>query len=94
MKQSIAVTGSVNQHGMIQAVGGATYKIEGFFEICKKRGLTGNQGVIIPIQNTSDLVLNQDVMEAIKKKQFHIYPVSIIEEGLEILCSVDRKSVV
>lgn len=86
LKQSIAVTGSVNQHGMIQAVGGATYKIEGFFEICKKRGLTGNQGVIIPIQNTSDLVLNQDVMEAIKKKQFHIYPVSTIEEGLEILC--------
>lgn len=85
IKQNIAVTGSVNQHGVIQPVGGVTHKVEGFFKICKKRGLTGNQGVIIPEQNRQDLVLNNEVIEAIKNETFHIYPITSIQEGLQIL---------
>ncbi|HHX63001.1 MAG TPA: AAA family ATPase [Epulopiscium sp.] len=85
IKQNLAVTGSINQHGAIQPVGGITHKIEGFFKICKKRGLTGEQGVIIPKQNIEDLVLNDEVIEAIKNKTFHIYPISRIEDGLKIL---------
>ena len=85
IKQNLAVTGSINQYGIIQAVGGVTHKIEGFFEICSKRGLTGDQGVIIPEQNIQDLVLNNEVMEAIKKKQFHIYAISTVENGLNLL---------
>ncbi len=85
IKQSIAVTGSVNQKGEIQPIGGATSKIEGFFELCKIRGLTGKQGVIIPHQNVRNLVLNDEVIEAVKNKMFHIYPVKTIDEGIEIL---------
>ncbi len=73
IKQSIAVTGSVNQKGEIQPVGGVAYKIEGFFELCKLRGLTGEQGVIIPCQNVKNLVLKDEVIDAVKKKLFHIY---------------------
>ncbi len=85
LSQEIAVTGSINQKGEIQPIGGVTYKVEGFYNICKKRGLTGNQGVIIPEQNIKDLVLNEDVLDAINNGTFHIYPIKNINEGLEIL---------
>ena len=88
IKQGIAVTGSVNQRGEIQPIGGATYKIEGFFELCKERGLNGKQGVIIPCQNVKNLALNDEVVEAVKKGAFHIYPVKTIDEGIEILTGV------
>jgi Predicted ATP-dependent protease len=83
--QSIAVTGSVNQKGEIQPVGGVGYKIEGFFELCKLRGLTGEHGVIIPYQNLKNLVLKDEVIDAVKKKLFHIYPVKSIDQGIELL---------
>jgi len=85
IRQDIAVTGSINQHGEIQPIGGATFKIEGFFDLCKKRGLTGKQGVIIPTRNVRDLVLKDEVVEAVKNGEFHIYPVSHVNEGIEIL---------
>lgn len=89
INQSIAVTGSVNQKGEVQPIGGATSKIEGFFELCKVRGLSGKQGVIIPYQNVKNLVLNDEVIEAVKNKKFHIYPVKTIDEGIEILTGVE-----
>lgn len=85
IKQYIAVTGSVNQKGEIQPIGGATQKIEGFFELCKIRGLDGKHGVIIPYQNIKNLVLNDEVVEAVKEKKFNIYAVKTIDEGIEIL---------
>ena len=88
INQSIAVTGSVNQKGEIQPIGGVNEKIEGFFQICKMRGLNGEQGVIIPIQNVRNLHLNDDVIEAVKKEKFHIYAINTIEEGIEILTGV------
>jgi lon-related putative ATP-dependent protease len=86
--QGIAATGSVNQHGFIQPIGGATFKIEGFFEICKMNGLNGNQGVIIPYQNIRNLVLSDEVTEAVRKGLFSIYPIKTIDEGIEILTGV------
>ena len=88
IRQDIAVTGSINQRGEVQVIGGVTYKIEGFFDLCEKRGLTGNQGVIIPEGNVDDLVLNDKVVEAVKNGQFHIYPIRHIDEGIEILTGV------
>ena len=88
INQEIAVTGSVNQKGEIQPIGGVTYKIEGFFDICEKRGLTGTQGVIIPAQNIKDLVLKNKVIEAVKNGKFHIYPILSVDEGIEILTGV------
>ncbi|MGI6018810.1 MAG: Lon protease family protein [Marvinbryantia sp.] len=85
IRQDLAVTGSVNQKGEIQAIGGVTYKIEGFFDLCKKRGLTGKQGVLIPVSNIRDLVLKDEVIEAVKNGMFHIYPISHINEGIELL---------
>lgn len=85
INQEFAVTGSMNQHGEIQPIGGVTYKIECFFDICKKRGLTGNQGVIIPIQNVVDIVLKDEVIEAVKNGMFSIYPISHVDEGIELL---------
>lgn len=85
IRQGIAVTGSVNQKGEIQPIGGATHKIEGFFELCRMRGLTGSQGVIIPHQNVKNLVLNDEVIQAVKEGQFHIYAIHHIDEGIEIL---------
>jgi predicted ATP-dependent protease len=85
IKQGIAVTGSVNQKGDIQPIGGVNQKIEGFYQVCKAKGLTGNQGVIIPTRNVKDLVLRDEVIQAVKEKKFHIYPVEKIEEGIEIL---------
>ena len=83
--QGIAVTGSVNQYGKIQPIGGANEKIEGFFAVCKARGLTGKQGVVIPKQNVRNLMLKDEVIEACKQKKFSIYAIEEIDEGVEIL---------
>jgi ATP-dependent Lon protease len=88
IKQSLAVTGSVNQWGEIQPIGGVKEKIEGFYDVCKSRVLTGQQGVLIPVQNVSDLMLRDDVVESVEAGQFHIYPVSSIDRGIEILTGV------
>ena len=88
INQSIAVTGSVNQKGQIQPIGGVNEKIEGFFQICKLRGLTGEHGVMIPVQNVTNLQLSDEVVEAVKNKKFHIYSISTIEEGIEVLTGV------
>ena len=88
IKQGIAVTGSVNQKGEIQPIGGVSDKIEGFYEVCKMQGLTGEQGVIIPYQNVKNLMLKQEIVDAVEKGMFHIYPVSTIDEGIEILTGV------
>ena len=93
INQELAVTGSVNQRGEIQAIGGVTYKIEGFFDLCRKRGLTGSQGVIIPISNVKDLVLKDEVVEAVKNGVFHIYPIHTIDEGIELLTGVEAGTI-
>lgn len=85
IKQTIAVTGSVNQRGEIQPIGGVNEKIEGFFKVCQLKGLTGDQGVMIPIQNVRNLMLSREVLDAVKEKKFHVYAVSHVEEGIEIL---------
>lgn len=85
LKQGIAVTGSVNQRGMIQPIGGVNYKIEGFFAVCKSKGLTGRQGVMIPRTNERHLMLNEEVVAAVRSGRFHIWGVETIEQGLEIL---------
>lgn len=88
IKQYIAVTGSVNQKGDVQPIGGVNEKIEGFFDVCKQKGLTGFQGVIIPQQNVKDLMLKDEVIEAVSLNQFHIYSVKRIEEAIEILTGI------
>lgn len=88
IRQEIAVTGSVNQNGEVQPIGGVNEKIEGFFDACRMRGLTGKQGVIIPVQNVDELMLREDVYTAVRKKQFHIYTVSTVDEGIEILTGI------
>ncbi len=88
IKQGIAVTGSVNQRGLVQPIGGVNQKIEGFYKVCKIKGLTGEQGVIIPKQNVNDLMLNEEVINAVKEGKFHIYAIEKIEEGIEILTGV------
>ncbi|MGD1060171.1 MAG: AAA family ATPase [Methanomassiliicoccales archaeon] len=85
IKQYLAVTGSVNQKGEVQAIGGVNEKIEGFYEICKMEGLNGKQGVMIPESNVQNLMLKEEVLDAIKKGKFHIYPVKTINEGIEVL---------
>ncbi|MBM3710207.1 MAG: ATP-dependent protease, partial [Actinobacteria bacterium] len=85
IKQNLAVTGSVNQKGEIQAIGGINEKIEGFYEVCKVLGLTGEQGVIIPESNVKNLMLKEEVVDAVRNKKFHIFPVKTIDEGIEIL---------
>ncbi|MGH7885556.1 MAG: S16 family serine protease, partial [Thermodesulfobacteriota bacterium] len=85
IKQNFAITGSVNQKGQIQPIGGVNQKIEGFFDICSAKGLTGDQGVLIPHQNVKNLMLNNEVVDAVKKKKFHIYSIATIDEGIEIL---------
>jgi lon-related putative ATP-dependent protease len=89
LRQDIAVTGSLNQKGEIQPIGGVNEKIEGFFEVCKAKGLTGDQGVIIPHQNAQNLMLRHEVIDAVKKGKFHIYPVENIDEGIAILTGVE-----
>jgi predicted ATP-dependent protease len=85
IKQGVAVTGSVNQRGMVQPIGGVNFKIEGFFAVCKSQGLTGHQGVMIPKTNERHLMLNDEVIEAVAAGRFHIWSVETIEEGIEIL---------
>jgi lon-related putative ATP-dependent protease len=88
IQQSFAVTGSVNQWGEVQAIGGVNEKIEGFFDVCRARGLTGSQGVLIPASNVQHLMLREDVVDAVAKKQFSIHAVRTIDEGIEILTGV------
>lgn len=88
IKQCFAVTGSVNQYGEIQAIGGVNEKIEGFFDLCLERGLSGNQGVLIPASNVRNLMLRDDVVDAVKQRNFVIYPVTHIDEGIEILTGI------
>lgn len=88
INQEIAVTGSINQFGEIQPIGGVTYKVEGFFDLCRERGFTGKQGVIIPKQNIKDLVLKEEVIKAVEEKKYHIYAISHVDEGIEILTGV------
>jgi predicted ATP-dependent protease len=88
IKQYIAVTGSVNQKGEVQAIGGVNEKIEGFFEVCKAKGFTGQQGVMIPESNVQNLMLKEEILEAVKKGEFHIYAVSAIDQGIEILTGI------
>jgi predicted ATP-dependent protease len=85
VKQSLAITGSMNQHGRIQAIGGINAKIEGFFDICQARGLSGEQGVIMPASNAEDLMLREDVVAAVRDGKFHIYTVERVEEAIELL---------
>jgi lon-related putative ATP-dependent protease len=85
IEQGIAVTGSVNQKGRVQAIGGVNQKIEGFYEVCKTKGLTGRQGVMIPVANVKNLMLKREVVKAVEEKKFHIYPVETIQAGIEIL---------
>ena len=89
INQSLAVTGSVNQKGEIQPIGGVTEKIEGFFKVCKDKGLNKENGVLIPYQNVKNLTLNKEVIQAVKDGNFHIYPISTIDEGIEILTGVE-----
>jgi lon-related putative ATP-dependent protease len=86
--QEFAVTGSVNQQGDVQPIGGVNQKIEGFYDVCRLKGLTGAQGVLIPAENVEDLMLRDEVIDAVAKGQFHIYPVATIEQGIEILTGV------
>jgi lon-related putative ATP-dependent protease len=88
VSQAIAVTGSVNQNGEVQAIGGANEKIEGYFEICKAAGLTGEQGVVLPASNVANLMLKEEVVDAIRQGKFHLWPVHTIDEGIEVLTGV------
>jgi predicted ATP-dependent protease len=96
IRQDLAVTGSVNQQGEVQPIGGVNWKVEGFFDTCKARGLTGTQGVIVPRANLPELMLRPDVIKAVEDGRFHLYAVSTIDEGIELLTGVpagapDRK---
>ncbi len=88
IKQSLAVTGSINQYGDVQAIGGVNEKVEGFFDLCKLRGLTGEQGVLIPASNVQNLMLRRDVVQAVQDGKFHLYGVGNISEGIEVLTGV------
>jgi predicted ATP-dependent protease len=92
IRQDLAVTGSANQQGDVQPIGGVNEKIEGFFDVCKTKGLTGQQGVLIPAENVDDLMLKSEVIEAVANGQFHIYPVKSISQGIEILTGVQAGS--
>jgi predicted ATP-dependent protease len=87
--QSIAITGSINQHGEVQSIGGANEKIEGFYQLCKDKGLTGSQGVIIPKTNVVNLMLSADVIDAVRDGQFNIYAVEDIDQAIEILMGLN-----
>ncbi len=89
IKQSLAVTGSVDQMGRVQAIGGANEKIEGFFDVCKARGLNGEQGVLIPASNVKHLMLRDDVVQAVREGRFSIYPVETVDQGIELLTGVE-----
>jgi predicted ATP-dependent protease len=88
IRQSFAVTGSINQHGQVQAIGGVNEKIEGFFDVCQSIGLSGDQGVIIPQSNTDHLMLRHDVVQAVKRRQFRIYAVTTVDEAIQLLTEI------
>ena len=92
IKQSFAVTGSVNQKGEIQPIGGVNQKIEGFYRVCQAKGLPGQQAVLIPYQNVTNLMLREEVVDAVRKGQFAIYAAKTIDEGIEILTGVPARS--
>lgn len=87
-RQDLAITGSVDQRGQLQPVGGINEKIEGFFDVCQARGLTGTQGVVIPAQNQSELMLRKDVVAAVRKRKFHVFPIRTLDDGVEIVFGV------
>jgi predicted ATP-dependent protease len=89
LRQDIAVTGSINQQGDIQAIGGVNEKIEGFFDVCRIKGLTGTQGVMMPASNVEDLMLREDIIEAVAAGKFHIWPVAKVEQGIEVLTGTE-----
>ena len=89
IRQNLAITGSVNQHGQVQPIGGVNEKIEGFYDVCRQKGFTGDQGVIIPQSNVSHLMIRQDVVEAVQAGQFHIYPVATVDEAVTLLTGLD-----
>jgi predicted ATP-dependent protease len=93
IKQSIAITGSVNQHGEVQPIGGVNEKIEGFFDVCRARGLTGDQGVIIPRSNVKHLMLRDDVVQAVRENRFSIWAISNIDDALELITGIPAGSV-
>ena len=93
MRQDLAVTGSLNQHGQVQAIGGVNEKIEGFFDICSARGLSGSQGVIIPTANLVHLMLRQGVLDAVAADQFKIYSADNIDQALELLTGYTSSSI-
>jgi len=88
IRQSIAVTGSVNQRGEVQAIGGVNEKLEGFFEVCKAKGLTGDQGAMIPASNIENLMLKEEILDAAEAGKFTIYPATTIDEGIEFLTGI------
>jgi predicted ATP-dependent protease len=92
IKQSLAITGSVNQKGQIQPIGGANEKIEGFYQVCKVKGFTGEQGVVIPHQNVRNLMLKKEVLEDIRNGKFHIYPVETVDQALKIMTGKEAGS--
>src|SRR5690606_19257392 len=85
LRQALAITGSINQHGAIQAIGGVNEKIEGFYDVCRARGLTGSQGVVIPMANVQHLMLRQDIVEAAEAGRFRVHAIRTIDEGIEAL---------
>ena len=89
IKQHIAVTGSVNQKGEVQAIGGVNEKVEGFYEVCKSKGLIGNEGCMIPYSNVQNLMLKEELVTDIKEGRFHIWPVKTIDQGVEVLTGID-----
>jgi ATP-dependent Lon protease len=93
LRQDIAVTGSVNQRGEVQAIGAVNEKIEGFFDICREIGLSGSQGVCIPEANVKNLVLREDVIDAVARKQFRIFAIKHIDEGIQLLCGIPAGTV-
>jgi predicted ATP-dependent protease len=88
IRQDLSVTGSVNQKGDVQPIGGVNQKIEGFYDVCRIKGFTGAQGVLIPAENVEDLMLRDEVIDAVAEGKFHIYPIGSIEQGIEILTGV------
>jgi predicted ATP-dependent protease len=88
LRQDLAITGSINQHGDVQPIGGVNEKIEGFFDVCAARGLTGRQGVVIPQGNVPHLMLRQEVVDAVAAGKFHVYAIASIDEGIELLTDV------
>ena len=89
MRQDLAVTGAIDQYGQVMAIGGINEKIEGFYQVCKARGLTGQQGVIMPEANVSNLMVDEEVIQSVRDGQFHIYAVVSVDEGLALLTGMD-----